>query len=167
LTITKNTAGKAAFRNEDLSEKEYRTKLQAEAHIDELAKISVALKDNEGKKKIVPDYDNKHGKRNLAKDGWNYRTAYFKDFDGQMYKMTLSVAIDGTVESVYNVGRMKKHLPMANLALGLKGQQMFLLLLYVKIRKSQQKMQKKLKNLQENLWTWIRQRQGMWDVRRK
>lgn len=34
--------------------------------------------------------------------------AYFKDVDGSEYKVTLSVALDGTVESVYNVGRMKK-----------------------------------------------------------
>lgn len=111
LTITKNTAGKAAFQNTGLSERAFKTKLNAEAHIDEIAQISKAQKNADGTKKIIPDYNNKHAKRNLARDGWNYRTAYFRDFDGKYYKLKLSVAIDGTVESIYNVGSItEKHL---------------------------------------------------------
>lgn len=111
LTITGNTAGKAAFQNAGLSENAYKTKLNAEAHIDEIAQISKAKKNSDGSKKISPDYNNKHAKRNLAKDGWNYRTAYFRDFDGKYYKLQLSIAIDGTIESIYNVGSItEKHL---------------------------------------------------------
>ena len=111
LTITANTAGKAAFQNANLSDSDFKTKLIAEAHIDELAYISKAKKNADGTKKITPDHDNKHAKRNLAKDGWSYRTAYFRDFDGKYYKLQISVAIDGTVESIYNVGSIKeKHL---------------------------------------------------------
>ena len=111
LTITENTAGKAAFQNKGLDQEGYKTKLQAEAHIDELSQISKAQKDQYGNKKIKTDIENKHVKRNLAKDGWSYRNAYFKDFDGNEYKLTLSVAMDGTVESVYNVGKIEKHRP--------------------------------------------------------
>lgn len=108
LTITQNTAGKAAYQNENISKTVYKTKLNAEAHIDELSEISVSKKNADGTKKITPDYNNKHAGRNLAQDGWSYRTAYFRDFDGKTYKLTLSVAVDGTVESVYNVGVIKK-----------------------------------------------------------
>lgn len=111
LTITQNTAGKAAYQNKGLSTDRFKTKLNAEAHIDELSEISVSKKNSDGAKKITPDHDGKHAKRNLAKDGWSYRTAYFRDFDGKFYKLQLSVAIDGTVESVYNVGTItEKHL---------------------------------------------------------
>lgn len=116
LTITENTAGKAAYRNEikkadgnyrKLTDGEYKTKLNAEAHIDELSKISLAQKDENGKIAIKEDVNLKHIARGLAKDGWNYRSTYFMDFDGTMYKVRLSVAIDGTVASVYNVGKLK------------------------------------------------------------
>lgn len=107
LTITRDTAGKAAFRNDvnlgdghkrPMTDNEYATKLNAETHIDELAQIS--QKGN----KIVPD--SKH--HNFAKDGFNYRTAYFMDFDGSYYKITISVGKNGTVNTIYNVGKLKE-----------------------------------------------------------
>ena len=49
-----------------------------------------------------------HAKRNLTKNGWSYRTAYFKDFDGKEYKIKMSVAMNGTIESIYNVGELKE-----------------------------------------------------------
>ncbi len=44
----------------------------------------------------------------MASKGWNYRTAYFMDFDGKYYKTTISVAqgADGSV--IYNVGQMQE-----------------------------------------------------------
>lgn len=107
LTITRDTAGKAKFRNDVLrgdgtktkmSDQEYRAKLDAESHIDELAQASTRGN------KTVPDYKN----HKFAKDGFNYRTAYFEDFDGTYYRITLSVGKNGEIHTVYNVGRMDK-----------------------------------------------------------
>lgn len=107
LTITRDTAGKAKFRNDVLrgdgtktkmSDQEYRAKLDAESHIDELAQASTRGN------KTVPDYKN----HKFAKDGFNYRTAYFEDFDGTYYRITLSVGKNGEINTVYNVGRMDK-----------------------------------------------------------
>ena len=109
LTITADTAGKAKFRNyvtrpdgtnTVMNDAEYRAKLNAESHIDELSETS------KRGKKDVPDYKN----HVFAKDGFNYRTAYFEDFDGQYYKVTLSVGKNGEINTVYNVGKIKEAL---------------------------------------------------------
>lgn len=108
LTITEDTAGKAKFRNEiidkngnmrRLNKKEFLSKLTAEAHIDELAQIS-----KQSNKTIVPDYKN----HSFAKDGFNYRIAYFEDFDGQYYQITMSVGKNGDINTIYNIGKMNK-----------------------------------------------------------
>lgn len=108
LQITRDTAGKAQFRNlvkqadgkfAPMSDSKYAAKLRAEGHIDELAEVSTRGKKN------VPDRNGKHGK--LASDGWNYRTAYFEDVDGKYYRMTISTAINGNSATVYNVNRME------------------------------------------------------------
>lgn len=108
LTITADTAGKAKFRNNikmadgtfrKMTDEEFQAKLRAEAHIDELAQVS-----HRGKN-IVPDYKN----HSFAKDGFNYRTAYFEDADGQYYRITMSVGIDGDIKTIYNVGKMQKN----------------------------------------------------------
>jgi len=79
LLLTGDTEGKASFRYyvrdkngvlRPLTDKEYETKLNAETHIDELAKIS------EIKKQDVPDEFGVHGE--FAKYGWDYRTAFLK-----------------------------------------------------------------------------------------
>ena len=110
LLITKDTQGKASFRNHIqegnrwrvLTDEEYEAKLNAEAHIDELA--SVSRPDKNGK--IDIDADSRHG--DFASNGWKYRTAFFKDFDGAYYEVRISTAIgeDGKVR-IYNVGKMK------------------------------------------------------------
>lgn len=108
LTITKDTAGKAKFRNQItdkngntryLNNKEFLSKLTAETHIDELAEISKKIN-----KKPIPDYKN----HNFAKDGFDYRSAYFEDFDGQYYKITMSVGKSGNIDTIYNIGKMDK-----------------------------------------------------------
>lgn len=107
LTITKNTSGKATFRNEvrqadgtirKLTDEEFASKLRAETHIDELGEVS------KHKNGPVPDTKN----HSFAKDGFNYRTAYFEDEDGQYYKITMSVGKNGDINTIYNVGKMQQ-----------------------------------------------------------
>jgi len=109
LLLTKDTEGKASYRNyvreangrlRPLADSEYETKLNAETHIDELAAISK----KEGK--TVPDELGVHG--DFAKDGWNYRTAFFEDFDGKYYQVTISVAMGADGNVVYNIGKIKE-----------------------------------------------------------
>lgn len=108
LTITKDTSGKAKFRNQItdkygntryLNNKEFLSKLTAETHIDELAQISQKINKNP-----IPDYKN----HKFAKDGFDYRNAYFEDFDGQYYKITMSVGKNGDIDTIYNIGKMDK-----------------------------------------------------------
>lgn len=108
LTITKDTSGKAKFRNQItdkygntryLNNKEFLSKLTAETHIDELAQISQKINKNP-----IPDYK----KHKFAKDGFDYRSAYFEDFDGQYYKITMSVGKNGNIDTIYNIGKMDK-----------------------------------------------------------
>ena len=118
LTITKDTANKARDNHtvengitRKLSDSEFRVKLNAETHIDELAEISVSQKDKSGNKKITPDI--KH--HTFAKDGFSYRTAYFEDFDGKYYKITLSIG-EGNIATIYNVGKIKSdNIPNGNI----------------------------------------------------
>ncbi len=105
LTITKNqTAIKARdnYKNENgnrikMSDSEFAVKLRIEAHIDEIAEIS--------KKDKKTKVDTKN--HNIAKDGFTYRNAYFKDFDGQYYDVTISIGHNDNVATVYNVGKIK------------------------------------------------------------
>lgn len=103
LTLTADTAGKAKFRyNPDggrMSDAQYETKLNAETHIDELAAVST-------RGNTKQDKDGRHG--DFAKHGWNYRTAYFQDFDGTRYRMQISVAQGENGNVVYNVGGIRK-----------------------------------------------------------
>lgn len=108
LTITKDTAYKSATRNQvknpdgtyrTMTDAEYRTKINASVHINELAQVS-----KKWNKPNVPDTK----KHKFAKDGFSYRTAYFKDFDGKYYRLTISVGENGSVSTVYNVGQLKK-----------------------------------------------------------
>lgn len=113
LTITKNeTANKARdnYKTENgkrikLSNEEFAVKLRAESHIDELAETSKKIS-NSSDKKSHP----------FAKDGFTYRTAYFEDYDGQYYKITLSIGNSNNVATIYNIGNIKEdQLPSAKL----------------------------------------------------
>jgi hypothetical protein len=108
LTITRDTAYKAGSRNQiknpdgtyrPMSDAEYLTKLNAEVHINELSEISKKIN-----KPNAPDTK----KHRFAKNGFSYRTAYFQDYDGKYYKITLSVGENGNVSTVYNVGKINK-----------------------------------------------------------
>ena len=113
LTLTAKTAGKVASRYKDgktMSDEEYAHKVSAGAHIDELVQVSTRGSKN------VPDIDNRHGK--MASGGWNYRTAYFLDFDGKYYRCRISIAIGSDGKAVYNIGAMEERsFPTAQKAL--------------------------------------------------
>lgn len=85
-----------------MSDNEFRVKLNVEAHIDEIAETSIP-------DKRPPTKDTKN--HSFAKDGFRYRTAYFEDFDGQYYKIRFSVGENGTVATVYNVGKIEGSVP--------------------------------------------------------
>lgn len=108
LTITKDTAGKAKFRNyyidkngnkHYMKNSEFYTKLSAEAHIDELGSISKKIN-----KKTIPDYKN----HNFATNGFDYRIAFFEDFNGDYYRLTMSVGKKGNINTIYNVGKLEQ-----------------------------------------------------------
>lgn len=111
LWLTADTEGKARFRNyvkdektgkeRPMTDEEYLAKLSAEAHIDELAQISEPTNGTP-----VEDEGGRHGE--LAENGWYYRTAFFRDFDGTYYRVTLSVPSGRNGFTVYNVGRMRE-----------------------------------------------------------
>lgn len=104
LTLTADTAGKvASMFNSDgttLRSNVYERKVNAGSHIDELVITSKRGKDN------VADYDAKHGSK--ADKGWNYRRAFFLDFDNKYYLCTISVMTGKDGNAVYNIGKMQE-----------------------------------------------------------
>ncbi len=113
LTITKSeTAYKARDNYKQqgknsvkTTDEEFKVKLNAEAHIDELAETSKAYSKNNS-----PDTK----QHNFAKDGFYYPVTYFQDFDGEYYKVTLSVGVSDNISTIYNIGKIKKEsLPSA------------------------------------------------------
>ena len=115
LKITKDTAGKASFRNyvrdengtmRRMTDAEYEAKLNAEAHIDELAQISERINKKPRKDETARNGQPIHGE--LARNGWIYRKAEFQDFDGQRYRVTISTPDGNNGVVVYNVGKMQK-----------------------------------------------------------
>lgn len=44
----------------------------------------------------------------MASGGWMYRNAYFMDFDGKYYKVTVSAAKGNGGIVIYNIGQMKE-----------------------------------------------------------
>lgn len=104
LVLTATSAGKLSspYTNDGrtMSDTAYELKGNAAAHIDELAQTSARGKS------VVNDYAGRHG--DMAADGWNYRKAYFQDFDGKYYSVTISVAKGTNGSMVYNIGNMKE-----------------------------------------------------------
>ena len=104
LLLTRTSAGKLSDNHTSdgrtMSDAAFERKANAAAHIDELVEVSF-----KGKKTII-DKDARHG--DMASGGWNYRTAYFMDFDGKYYKTTISVAEGSGGSIVYNVGKMQE-----------------------------------------------------------
>lgn len=104
LTLTATSAGKLGDNHTSdsrtMSEEAFERKVNAATHIDELIKTSKI--DGEPKR----DFDKKHG--DMAKKGWQYRRAYFEDFDGKYYEVTISAAMNDNGVMVYNIGKMKE-----------------------------------------------------------
>lgn len=44
----------------------------------------------------------------MASEGWAYRKAYFEDFDGKYYEVTISAARSENGTMIYNIGQMKE-----------------------------------------------------------
>ena len=104
LILTATSAGKLSSPytsdGRTMSETAYERKANAAAHIDELAQISTRGKNN------VSDAESRHGQ--MASEGWNYRTAFFMDFDGKYYKTTISVSQGADGKMIYNIGKMQE-----------------------------------------------------------
>lgn len=104
LTLTANFAGKLSDNHTSdgrtMSAEAYERKANAAAHIDEVVQVSTRGK------KTVPCSNGRHGE--MANSGWNYRTAYFEDFDGKYYKLTISTALDSNGITIYNIGTIKE-----------------------------------------------------------
>lgn len=103
LTITSTTAGKLADnhtgRGATMPDEDFYVKSNAAVHIDELSKIST-------RGQTKKDLGSRHGE--FASGGWNYRTAFFQDFDGRYYKLQISVAQNEQGNIVYNIGRIEE-----------------------------------------------------------
>lgn len=110
LTLTMGeTANKARDNYKQISgnrspmtDDEFKVKLHVESHMDEIAEISKS----DGRQTRTDEKNHP-----FAKDGFTYRTAYFRDFDGQYYQVKLSVGHNGTTATVYNVGKIKESVP--------------------------------------------------------
>ena len=104
LVLTATSAGKLSspYTNDGrtMSDDTYGRKANAAAHIDELAQTSVRGKN------VVADHSERHG--SMADEGWNYRTAYFQDFDGKYYEVKISVAQSSNGKLIYNIGKMQE-----------------------------------------------------------
>lgn len=104
LVLTATSAGKLSspYTNDGrtMSDAAYELKGNAAAHIDELVSIS------NRKGTVKTDRAGRHGA--MASDGWAYRTAYFEDFNGKYYQLTISAARNASGSMVYNIGNMKE-----------------------------------------------------------
>lgn len=104
LVLTATAAGKLSDNHTSdgrtMSDAAFERKVNAASHIDELAQISV-----KGDRNVV-DHNSRHG--GMASGGWNYRTAFFKDFDGKYYKITISTAQSADGRMIYNIGQMQE-----------------------------------------------------------
>ena len=104
LVLTATSAGKLSDNHTSdgrtMSEAAFERKVNAASHIDELAQVSV-----KGDRNVV-DHNSRHG--DMASSGWNYRTAFFKDFDGKYYKVTISTAQSADGKMIYNIGQMQE-----------------------------------------------------------
>lgn len=111
LVLTATSAGELSDNHTSdgrtMSEAAFERKVNAASHIDELAQVSV-----KGDRNVV-DHNSRHG--DMASSGWNYRTAFFKDFDGKYYKVTISTAQSADGKMIYNIGQMQERsIPQIN-----------------------------------------------------
>lgn len=107
LVLTEKTAGKISSNKTNhgttMDDELFGVKANAGVHIDELAQISVNA---EHGKKPKKDKGARHGE--FAEGGWTYREAYFRDFDGRYYRLTISAAKGADGNVVYNIGNIEE-----------------------------------------------------------
>ena len=105
LTLTETSAGKLSDNHTSdgrtMSDTAFERKVNAATHIDELSQTS---KRRPGVPKA--DHDSRHGE--MASGGWSYRKAFFEDFDGKYYEITISAAHSAGGKMIYNIGQMKE-----------------------------------------------------------
>lgn len=109
LLLTERSAYKLSDRHKQdvktkvrdlLTDYEYEVKSRMAAHIDELVQV--------GKfQKYRSDYEGKH-KNDIGEDGFNYYNAFFKDIDGQYYRVPITAGLNGNNETVYSIGEIRK-----------------------------------------------------------
>ena len=104
LKITGRTAWKLGYRNGEkegkpISDKYYLVKGNASGVIDEVASVSKFSNSKSA---------GKAHSNGFGKDGFDYRTAYFRDLDGGYYNLTLSVGKNADGKEIYNIGNIKK-----------------------------------------------------------
>lgn len=83
----------------DMTDEEYKRKLTMAGHIDEIAQTSL-----EDKMNAVADSKN----HLFAKDGFNYRRAYFEDKKGDYFETLVSDGNNGEVKTVYNINKIRE-----------------------------------------------------------
>lgn len=113
LALTDRSAYKLTDRHKSQIAKEgrvllddasYGIKLRAAAHIDELVQVGQF-------DRYIEDQLGAH-ENDIGEDGFNYYTAYFRDFDGSHYRVTFSAGINENDETVYSIGRIRKREPI-------------------------------------------------------
>ncbi|MBQ7076046.1 MAG: hypothetical protein IJM94_04515, partial [Clostridia bacterium] len=98
ISITGRTAWKLADKGK-LNDKLYLVKGNASGVIDEVVQTSKFDDYTESKKEHSDGF---------ASEGFDYRTAYFRDLDGKYYRLTLSVGINADGKEAYNIGIIKE-----------------------------------------------------------
>lgn len=108
ITIDPRTAHKVVDKGYNshgkrywLNKSDYSVKLEAAAHIDELISASAAQHDGA----VIGNTKDRTNKKVKAENGWKYRTAYFKNSNGDTYKINISIAQDGEIELAYSIGK--------------------------------------------------------------
>ena len=109
LALTDRSAYKLTDRHKSQIAKEgrvmlddasYGVKLRAAAHIDELVQVGQF-------DRYIEDRRGAH-ENDIGEDGFNYYTAYFRDFNGEYYRITFSAGVNKNDETVYSIGGIRK-----------------------------------------------------------
>lgn len=102
LTINEKSQWHAGSRVGYDREGKYKVKVNASAHLDEVAQVAIDQNPGQGNRS-----DNgKHG--SFAQDGWRYYDAVFEDYDGKRYLLNISVAQGDQGHVVYNIGKVQE-----------------------------------------------------------
>ena len=98
IVITGRTAWKLGDKG-NYSDEIYLVKGNASGVIDEIIQTSQY-------KQSKPSF--KEHRNGFAENGFNYRSAYFRDLDGKYYKLRLSVGLNSDGKEAYNIGKIEE-----------------------------------------------------------